>query len=137
MMDDKRSISVRVGALSVSSLIGLNGCERQDPPTGLARNFRRSLKQWSVGWPEGRDKAREWSLWGERHAIGQLRSVRRGRRKAKTWNAWLWRISSSQHATKNLVRLRNCICETCVLMYRGNIVGMHYGTAITATLYLK
>lgn len=39
MMDDKSSISILIVALSVSSLTGLNGCERQDPSTKAVKEL--------------------------------------------------------------------------------------------------
>jgi len=54
-------------------------CAVKDLPRRRARNCRRSLKEWSVGWSGGRwSRPRTLRVGWEREGIGQLRPVRRG-----------------------------------------------------------
>jgi len=101
-----------VFSLSVVSLMGLNGCDRQDPPRRRCTNCRSFLTQRLVGWPGARPtRPRKLRQRWERQTIGQSRPVRKGRRKPEMLNVWTLWMSSSLHATIQLVQWRNYICE--------------------------
>ena len=89
MMDDETVIPGLVFSLLVVSLIGLNGCDRQDPPSKTVHKL---------------------SLFPDTAVGGMARSAK-GRRKPELLNVWTLWMSSSLHATIQLVQWRNYICE--------------------------
>ena len=101
-----------VCSLSVVPLMGLNGCDRQDPPSKTVHEFSQHPAQRLVGWPGARStRPRKLRQRWERPAIGQSRPVREGRRKPEMLNVLTLWMSSSLHATIQLVQWRIYICE--------------------------
>lgn len=91
MMDDETVIPVLVFSLSVVVLIGLNGCDRQDPPSKTVHKLSQ-LPDTVVGGMarSAIDKAKKLRQRWERLAIGQSRPVRKGRRKPEMLKVWTW-----------------------------------------------
>ena len=78
----KLSISILVFSLSVVSLIGLNGCNRQDSPPDAVKELLQVPGTAIGGMPGVRStRPRELRQCWKRQAIGQPRPVRKGRRK--------------------------------------------------------
>jgi hypothetical protein len=108
----KLSISVLVFSLSVVSLIGLNGCNRQDPPPKVGKELPQVPDTAVGGMARGAiDKAK-----GVETTLGEVgnrtaETSKEGLPYARDLEFMTWRMSSSLHATIQLVRLRNYICE--------------------------
>ena len=82
MMDDETVDICTVFFLSVVSLIGLNGCNRQDPPPNAQKKLPQ-VPDTAVGRMarSAIDKAKRVEAMLKEQAIGQPRPVRKGRRK--------------------------------------------------------
>jgi len=104
-MDDE-TVTICTGLFLVGgvALIGLNGCNRQHPPSKAAKEPPQVLDIAVVGMARSViDKAKGVETMLERQAIGQQRLVRKGLHTLENWNSWTQRMSSSLQATIQLV----------------------------------